>query len=343
MRSFCGERKIIENLAEGRRTLWELLASYHWSLRDFISTVNRLYEEGVIGSDGKYIYLQRPHRRKGTLGSAKCPKCLGRAVLPTGHERLMRKFKRLLAGRPKPAVRFFQGYMRSEDVFARIALMHSYDDVEDRSIILVGDDDLVSLALALTHLPRRITVLDIDERLGDFIERVSRKEGMEVEFIAHDVRDPLPSGLRRRFDVFVTDPLETVSGLRTFLARAACALKPYGSAGYFGLTTLEASLRKWLWLQKFLAEMNLAITDATREHSSYPTKDYGIGFPYEGEILKRLRFRYELPPNVDWYKSTFFRVAAVGRVNPPDCSGRIRLKICDSDDVTWPSGEQTVS
>ncbi len=343
MRSFCGERKIIEDLAEGRKTLWELLASYHWSLRDFIRTVNRLYEEGVIGSDGRYIYLQRSYRRKGTFGSARCPRCLGRAVLPAGYGRIRRKFERLLAGRPKPEIKFFQGYMRPDDVFARIAIMHSYDDVEDRSIILVGDDDLVSLALALTQLPRRITVLDVDERLGDFIGRVSRQEGLEVEFIAHDVRDPLPAELRRKFDVFVTDPLETVSGLRAFLARAACALKPYGSAGYFGLTTLEASFGKWLWLQRFLAQMNLAITDAIREHSSYPTKDYGIGFPYEEEILKRLKFKYDLPPNVDWYKSTFFRVVAVGRVKPPACSRRISLRVHDSDDVTWPGGERTVS
>jgi predicted methyltransferase len=337
MKSYCGERKIIRGLISGRKTLWELLASYHWTLRDFVNIINELYEEGVIKTDGKYIYLKKPVPKEEIFTSVRCPKCLGRAVLPKKLNPLVKKFKKLTSERPKPLVSLLQGYMRPEDVFARIALMHEYGDVEEKSIILVGDDDLVSIGLALTRMPQRITVIDADERLGDFLEKISKNHGLNIEFINHDVSNPLPKELRQKFDVFVTDPLETLSGLRAFLSRAVSALKPCGSSGYFGLTTLEASPTKWLWLQKFLTRMNLAMTDAIREHSSYPTKDYEIGFLYEKALLKNLRFEYKLlPPNVDWYKSTFIRVEAVGRLKPLDSSKKIELKVHDGDDVTWP-------
>ncbi|MEM2251390.1 MAG: bis-aminopropyl spermidine synthase family protein [Candidatus Hadarchaeales archaeon] len=337
MRSYSREKKILRELAGGKKTLWELLASYHWTLRDFISDINRLYDEGKISTDGKYIYLKEKIEADG-FSSIVCPKCDGRRVLPKNHVFIEKRFKRLLRDRPKPEVKFFQGYMRPEDVLARIALMDMYGDVEGKSIILIGDDDLVSLALALTGLPERIVVLDIDERLGEFMRKALREDGVKsVEFIHHDVAEPLPKDLRRKFDVFVTDPLETVSGLKAFLCRAACALKPTDSAGYFGLTTLEASPKKWLWVQGLLYRMNLAITDAVREHSSYPTQDYHIGFPYEEPILKKLKFKYELPPDVSWYKSTFFRAEAVGKVRPIHCSKHIRVRVWDEDDITWPN------
>jgi len=341
MRSSSRERTILRELAKGRRTLWELLASYHWTLRDFISDLNRLYESGAISTDGKYIYLKKRAELK-DVESVVCPKCEGRRILLKNQAALERRLGRLLKDRPKPEVRFFQGYMRPGDVLARVAFMHAYGDVEGKSVILIGDDDLVSAALALTRLPDRVTVLDVDERLGQFLRKVSEEVGFGVEFVRHDVADPLPKDLRRKFDVFLTDPLETVSGLRAFICRGACALRPDGSSGYFGLTTLEASPRKWLWLQGLLCRMNLAITDAVREHSAYPTQDYGIGFPYEEPLLKRLKFRYTLRPNVAWYKSTFFRVEAVGRVRPLDCLRRIGVKVWDEDDLTWPGRQISV-
>ena len=341
MKNSSGERKIIRELAKRKRTLWELLACYHWTLRDFIDTINRLHEEGVIRTDGKYIYLQQKlSKNKNVLGSVRCPGCSGRVVLPQIDRRLLARFKRLVAERPKPLVSYLQGYMREDDVFARLALIQEYDGLEGKSMILVGDDDLASLALALTRMPHRITVIDIDKRLGDFLERISKSEGLNIEFITHNVENPLPKDLRQKFDIFLSDPLETVSGLTAFLSRAASALKPYQSSGYFGLTTLEASRSKWLWLQRFLAKMNLAITDIVREHSSYPTKDYEIGWVYEKALLKKLRFEYKfLPPNVDWYKSAFIRVEAVGKVRPLYCSQKIKLKVHDDDDLTWPGDE----
>ncbi|MEO0250808.1 MAG: bis-aminopropyl spermidine synthase family protein, partial [candidate division WOR-3 bacterium] len=50
----------------------------------------------------------------------------------------------------------------------------SHGDLDGKSIALIGDDDLLSIALALAGLPSNITVLDIDERLGEFIKKVSK-------------------------------------------------------------------------------------------------------------------------------------------------------------------------
>lgn len=323
MRSSCGEKKVLEELAGGKKTLWELLASYPWSLEDFARTLNGLHRKGWIRVEGGLIRAAVPVRKR-ALRSLRCPAC-GRAVVLEGHGELERKFGELVRERPKPDTGYLQGYMREEDVWARIALMHHYEEVEGKSIVLVGDDDLVGLALALTGLPERITVLDIDRRLGEFLERVGRKEGLEVEFVEYDVRHPLPRELRGRFEVFVTDPPEDQKGLRAFLCRAVCALRPTGSSGYFGLTALESPPERWLWLQRWLSRRNLVLTDILRDHSRYPTREYGVGLTYEEPLLRELEFEYRAPPSVDWYRSAFLRVTAVGRVRPTACGRRLPL------------------
>jgi predicted methyltransferase len=323
MRSSCGERKVLEELAGGRKTLWELLASYPWSMEDFARTLNRLHRQGKISVEGEFIRAVVPVRGR-SLRSLRCPGC-GRGTVLEGHRELERRFRELARDRPRPELGFSQGYMRKEDVWARVALMHHYEEVEGKSIVLVGDDDLVGLALALTGLPERVTVLDIDGRLGEFLEEVGRREGLEVEFVEYDVRDPLPRELRGRFEVFVTDPPEEQRGLRAFLCRAVCALRPSGSSGYFGLTSLESPPERWLWLQRWLSRRNLVLTDILRDHSFYPTREYGMGFPYEEPVLRRLEFEYRAPPSVDWYRSAFLRVTAVGRIRPPACGARLPL------------------
>jgi predicted methyltransferase len=98
-------------------------------------------------------------------------------------------------------------------------------------ILLIGDDDLLGLALALGAARRRIAILDADRvllaRIRQFVP-----PGV-VELAEHDVRHGLPHGLRGRFDEVFTDPPYTLAGQLLFIHRAVWALRPTPGASLY--------------------------------------------------------------------------------------------------------------
>lgn len=333
--------KLIHELAISKKTIWELLEKINCPLKDFVAALRELYEKGFIATDEKGFYLtgkgnSEVNPKSLVFGAKLCHTCLGkRFILEGKFKETIEEFRRITAKRPSPNLKFFQGYMLEEDVVARVALMHSYGDLCDKSVVLIGDDDLLSVALAITGLASRITVLDIDKRLGNFIKNVNKDYGFNIEYINYNVADPLPKDLRGMFNVFSSEPLETLSGLRAFITRGTACLKENG-VGYFGLTLHEASLKKWLSLQKLLARMNCVITDVIQGFSSYPM-DYGT-VNYE-MFLHNLGFTVGKNPGINWYKSALFRFEALGKTKLPlDPEKKLKIKFIDPDeDLTHPT------
>jgi Predicted methyltransferases len=215
--------------------------------------------------------------------------------------------------------------MYENDVVARAALMHRYGDLNGKSIVLIGDDDLLSVALALTRLPSRITVLDIDKRLGEFIESVNKEYGFNIEYVEYNVANPLPQGLLESFDVFSSEPLESASGLEAFVLRGVACLRENG-VGYFGLTLYEASLKKWLAVQRLLSRMNCVVTDVIQGFSVYPM-NYDETANYE-EFAYRLGLKVAKNPGINWYKSALFRFEVLGKAKlPRRAYGKIENKV----------------
>lgn len=287
-------------------------------------------KKGFLAADENGFYLTERGKSEVNpksldFGVELCPTCLGKRFIPEGKfKEILEEFRRITAKRPSPTLEFFQGYMLEQDAVSRIALMHSYGDLNGKSIVLIGDDDLLSIALAMTGLASRITVLDIDERLGNFIKNVNKDYGFNIEYVNYNVADPLPKDLRSMFDVFSSEPLETLSGLRAFITRGAACLKENG-VGYFGLTLYEASLKKWLAVQKLLAKMNCVITDIIQGFSAYPM-DYDTA-NYE-MFVHSLGFAVDKNPGINWYKSALFRFEALGKAKlslNPDKKLRIRF------------------
>jgi len=334
------ESKILRELAGSRRTLWELLDKVNSPLKNFVSSLRKLSANGLIAADENGFYLTESGKNmvnpKNLDFEAKlCPQCLGKGIIPEAKfQKVLEEFKRISEKRPKPTLDFFQGYMLERDVVARVALMHYHGDLDGKSIALIGDDDLLSVALALTGLPSRIVVFDIDRRLGDFINMVNKDYGFNIEYVEYNVANPLPQELRGRFDVFSSEPLETLSGLKAFIMRGVACLKENG-VGYFGLTLYEASLKKWLAVQKLLAEMNCVITDIIQGFSAYPM-DYGTA-NYE-EFAYNLGFNIGKNPGINWYKSALFRFEVLGAAKLPAAANRkLRIKFIDpEEDLTHP-------
>ena len=332
--------QILRNLLESEKNLWELLDRNHYTVKDFITALNGLYNEKLIDVRDEKIYLTEEGLKQINISSLEfkseiCCKCEGkRIIFSKKFCEVLDQYRQIVKDRPMPDAGFFQGYMREQDVIYRLALMHHYSDLDNKSFVLVGDDDLLSVALTLTGLPSRVVVLDIDARLGEYIKRISETYGLDIEFRQYDVSDPLPSDLIGAFDVFSSEPLETLSGLKAFLSRGVACLKEDG-VGYFGLSTAEASMKKWKAVELMLLRMNCVITDIVRDFSKYGT--FYETANYEMFTIK-LKFPVGRNPGICWYKSSLFRFEVFGKPKPIIRPGRrITIKYIDwKDDVTNP-------
>ncbi len=303
------------------RSPWELIKLVDSDLNEFVETLKILMDDGLVESRGGILYLTpKGIEERESLNlkdyDTRCPGCDGRGIVedPFG---VLDEYKKITSQRPKPTADYDQGYIKEEDVMRRIAFIYERGDLENADILVVGDDDLISLGMALTGLPRKIVVLEIDDRLIDFINQNAREYGFSVEVRKFDVRNDIDLDLRGKFDVFITDPVETIEGITLFLSRAVSGLKGKGSAGYFGLTHLEASLKKWYEIEKRLLSMNFVLTDMLRDFNVYPMRG-NLELAAEDYIIYR-RIA-ELTGNrsidADFYRSTLIRVEAIDDVKP---------------------------
>jgi predicted methyltransferase len=224
-------------------------------------------------------------------------------------------FHRLAADRPPADARFGQGHLTADSVLARVRTMLVHGDLwPGVRVAVMGDDDLASLALALTHLPSRVAVFEIDRRVTEFIAEQAARLGLGgLEVHAADLRRPLPAEHLGGYDLFLTDPSETDAGLRMFLGRGLSALRPGpGAVGYFGLTLIEADLAKWRRLQRWLLIRPVVVTAVHPDHGVYedwPTQveeARAFGLPCFSAAAER-----------PWYRSSLFRVETLDGFQPP--------------------------
>ena len=303
------------------RSPWELISLVDADLNEFIETLRTLLNEGLVESRGGKLFLTekgKVERNKLNLKlyDVRCHHCEGRGIVEDPFL-ILDKYKKIASQRPKPTADYDQGYIKEEDVLRRIAFIYERGDLEGTEIIVIGDDDLISLGMALTGLPKRIVVLEIDDRLINFINRKAEEYDFNIIAKKFDVRNDLDDNFRGKFDVFITDPVETIEGITLFLSRAVSGLKGKGAAGYFGLTHQEASLRKWHEIEKRLLNMNLVITDMLRDFNVYPMNE-NLELAAEDYIVYReiAKLTGNNKIDSDFYRSTLIRVEAIGEVKP---------------------------
>lgn len=211
-----------------------------------------------------------------TSSDVTCQTCRGRrVVIPPEFLPALEKLTHYFEQRPAVDVTLDQTPALPESSIRRALYMYQSGALEGKSVLFVGDDDSVSLAVALVgralgreDFCERLTVVEADERIIDFITRVSRAESFTIECVRHDLRDPLPAELRQRFDTFETDPPYTPAGLRLFVSRAVSALKPgVGRQGFlsFGPKSPDEALA----IHRGVAEMALVSNEVIPFFNEY--------------------------------------------------------------------------
>ncbi|MEN3186973.1 MAG: bis-aminopropyl spermidine synthase family protein [Atribacterota bacterium] len=311
--------QILRSLKEGPKSFWRLLDEQDEHISGFVERLKKLLQEDVVVyRNGKFELSEKGKDQSRSLSpyhSATCSHCRG-GYNPFHFLEAFSFYAQLVQDRPLPNLDFDQGFMTKEDIFARVSFLYERGDLEGQKILIVGDDDLFSLALAATNLPESITVLEIDPRLVEFIRNRTQEHGFRVEVYPYNVADPYPLE-DHTFQVFITDPVESERGLIATLSRGAQALQN-GGALYFGLTTIESSWRKWYNIEKVLLEMNFVVTDVLRRFSSYPDSDnqFDENF-YDRTMMRRLlAVTLPLPADTDWFRSSFIRCEAIDEPKP---------------------------
>ena len=310
------EAQILMALAQLGSASWaRLVDAQDGSLPEFHAALEALRSQGSIAAGPDGIGLTPAGRERiATLVETpplglQCRECQSKGYVVLADDPRLRSLEQMLEGRPGPNLDYDQGAITPADALLRAAFMEERGDLYGAHILFIGDFDLISLALALTRLPARIVVLDIDERVIRFVNEAARQADLRLEARKFDVRDPVPEPLLQQFDVFVCDPVETVAGIRLYLSRGCSGLRGAGSAAYIGLTTLEASRKKWYDVQGLLYEMGFAITDIRRKFSGYPDHDeMPSDQTYTYPILEQMAGQ---KIGHRWYTSAFLRAEAV--------------------------------
>ena len=126
--------------------------------------------------------------------------------------------------RPSPDRKYDQFTATVETTARRASLLNFFEDVRGRRLLFLGDDDFTSVAVANLHTASGVTVLDIDNRITDKIDSISKSERLDINSGNYDARKTLPLSYSNKFDAVFTDPPYTTDGIKLFVSRAVQAL-----------------------------------------------------------------------------------------------------------------------
>ncbi len=211
----------------------------------------------------------------GQTADLACPACEGRGLMiPHDCRPLVEQLTAILARAPSADVTLDQAPCAPETAVLRALLMLQNGALEGKRVLMLGDDDSVSLAVGLVakslgraDLTRRLSVIDVDGRWLSFLKDAGAAEGIAIETVQHDLRQPLPEGLAHAFDTVETDPPYTLDGARLFLTRAGEALAGDGHC-YFSFAQWPPA--QALDLQRAFVELGFAAQAARPGFNRYP-------------------------------------------------------------------------
>ncbi|MER5193423.1 GNAT family N-acetyltransferase [Streptomyces sp. NPDC002755] len=245
-----------------------------------------------------YITTQRPSRLTeagldlvAQLGmdlslDATCTTCDGRElVIPDVLDQAVRRLRALMETGPAADMAIDQSHCTAETKVRRVLALLTAGALPGGSLLLIGDDDLVSLAVAVvgdvlgTPIVERVTVVDISPEILDYIQKVSAGLGTRVETVQHDLRLPLPAELHGQHDVAMTDPPYTAEGARLFLSRAVEGLRP-GPAHSVFFSFGGKSPDEMLEVQREIMGLGLVTNGFIRNFNEYEGSGIlgGVGF-----------------------------------------------------------------
>ncbi len=134
---------------------------------------------------------------------------------------------------------------------------------EPQKVLLVGDDDLLSISLARRGIT--VTTIEIDPYTCALISGIAREENLPIRLYQVDLREPLPSGIDDQFDLFIADPDFTIESFALFLVRGLSRVK----IGGIGLINFENKRGQRYKARKILQYLGVHVVEVTKEPWNY--------------------------------------------------------------------------
>ncbi len=302
-------REFLRALFKRDMNIWEIASFSTIPMREITKLLKILEKKGYIEENNyRYSLTANGENFAIELGikdiyDENCHECSGRGIAIDND--FLIEFEEISRNRPYNIPEYDQSFITTDSTVSRVLSMLHFGDIDGREIIVLGDDDLVSIAIAMTGLAKEVTAVDIDNRILDFIN----EQDLGVKTIRLDLRNPIPSNLKDKFDCFTTDPPDTALALTLFLCRGLECLKEEGF-GYFSMTFTDAPLSRWYFVQKSLMDMGFVITDIKRDFSTYEL------YPEIARLYRKEGVSEDIPePTERWYKSNLFRVELIKEKN----------------------------
>ena len=179
------------------------------------------------------------------------------------------------AGAPPARLELDQTHCTVRTKLHRLLRLHQAGALGGKNIVLLGDDDLIAVAIARfarvtgsAAALGRLTVIDADPAVLAWTADRTAQTGVTVELVEHDLRLPLPAALNGSFDVACTDPPYTVPGAELFLSRAVSALNPRpGNDVFFSFGPRRPA--EQLATQRLIAALGLVVRSLTPNFNEY--------------------------------------------------------------------------
>ncbi|WP_461613448.1 bis-aminopropyl spermidine synthase family protein [Clostridium sp. Marseille-QA1073] len=183
----------------------------------------------------------------------------------------------IFINRPQADVTIDQSKCTVDTAIKRAVLCLKNSALIGKRILCLGDDDLVSIALGfllkklfkdIRYSKTKIFVMDIDNRILDYISSIAKKEELPINCEYVDLRFPLSESFKGQFDCFFTDPPYTLQGMNLFLSRGLEALKNESGLNIF-LSYAHKSPEFELNMQKYFVDMGLMVSEILTAFNNY--------------------------------------------------------------------------
>ncbi|GAA0232624.1 bis-aminopropyl spermidine synthase family protein [Metaclostridioides mangenotii] len=187
------------------------------------------------------------------------------------------KLQETFNNRPQVDVTIDQSKSSIDTSLKRAILCLKNHGLVGKRILCLGDDDLVSISLGYLlkklfndniHHNTKITVMDIDKRIINYISNIVVQESLPINCEYVDFSEPLDNDFKNQFDCFFTDPPYTIEGMNIFISRGIEALMDDSGLNiYFSYAHKSPDFQ--LTMQKYFLSMGLTVSEIIPRFNTY--------------------------------------------------------------------------
>ena len=165
--------------------------------------------------------------------------------------------------------KFHQMPCTKDTAHKRLHIAKKYCDYDDH-ILVLGDDDMISLVLAEAGF-KNVTAVDIDPRVVNELSFNTQEKNLPLRLFQQDLTKPLPHELKQSYKMIFLDPAYSIEGIRFFLKAASESTYQEPGTLYFLSVHLMSLFKKGFEeLHSQLNMCNLEVINFYPAFNTYP-------------------------------------------------------------------------